>query len=162
MRALRSKSLEDRFWEKVNKTGHDCCWTWKAACIKGYGSIGNGKGKTILAHRLSWELRNGPIPTGKYILHKCDNTRCVNPEHLYVGDAVQNAKDCTSRGRAVSGKSVITDSDVAEIFRLHVNGMSNTEIARMYGVQQPAICKVLNGKTPRYARLIQQHCVAAR
>lgn len=157
MRTVRSESLESRFWKKVVVKGDNDCWPWVAATIQGYGCIGVGNGKTALASRVSWSMKHGPIPSGKYVLHSCDNPRCVNPAHLYVGTAADNSKDMVLRGRGVSGKSILTDLDVAEIHRMHFLGKTNTEIAEKFGVQQPAICKVLAGKTPRYMRLKIQH-----
>ena len=70
------RPLADRFWEKVNKANPDDCWLWSGATRKssGYGAIGDGKRpKSMLyAHRVSWELHNGPIPEGLGVLHKCD------------------------------------------------------------------------------------------
>ena len=59
-----------RFWDKVNKT--ESCWEWTANNVNGYGRIRH-QGKMVLAHRLSWQMANGPIPTGMLVFHKCDN-----------------------------------------------------------------------------------------
>ncbi|MGH7024521.1 MAG: HNH endonuclease signature motif containing protein [Caulobacteraceae bacterium] len=55
---------------------------------------------TRYAHRLAWELANGPIPDGLLILHKCDNPVCCNPDHLFLGTAADNHADCAAKGRA--------------------------------------------------------------
>lgn len=90
-------TLEQRFWLKVRKT--DDCWVWKAVCNSwGYGCF-KVNGKMVLAHRHSWEMANGPIPTNKKILHKCDNTRCVRPEHLFIGTHLDNMRDASMKGR---------------------------------------------------------------
>jgi hypothetical protein len=90
--------LKNRFLAMVNKT--DTCWLWAGTkCLKGYGKIGI-HGKTQRAHRVSWMLFNhSNISSKDLILHKCDVPSCVNPDHLYVGDAKQNGKDRDSRGR---------------------------------------------------------------
>lgn len=96
----KSRPLEERFWEKVRKT--DGCWEWTGAKAAGYGCIGGGPGKGLVkAHRLSWEMHNGPAPDGLCVLHHCDNPTCVRPDHLYVGTQKQNADDRESRGRLV-------------------------------------------------------------
>lgn len=93
-----SIDINKRFWDRVNKTFG--CWNWCGSLTKsGYGRIWYD-GKTLRAHRLSWQL-NCKEPIGnKLVLHKCDNPRCVNPKHLYLGTALENTTDCFSRGRA--------------------------------------------------------------
>jgi hypothetical protein len=73
-------SVQQRFWAKVRKG--DVCWNWTAALDHGgYGHF-RADGKTVRAHRFSYELHVGPIPVGLQIDHLCRNTRCVNPDHL--------------------------------------------------------------------------------
>jgi len=80
---MAKKTLEERFWEKVDMRGPDECWEWQA-CVAGpgYGRIGNRDGKTESAHRIAWELTFGAIPKGRQVLHICGNKLCVNPTHL--------------------------------------------------------------------------------
>ena len=63
-----------------------------------YGQLLVGR-KAVPAHRISWEIHNGPIPDGMCVLHICDNPKCVNPEHLFVGTRADNANDCYTKGR---------------------------------------------------------------
>jgi hypothetical protein len=95
-----TKSAQQRFDEKyvIADSG---CWLWQAAKNnRGYGVIGYGGGnKIVLAHRLSWMLYRGDVPTGLWVLHKCDIRDCVNPEHLYLGTIKDNARDHMQRGR---------------------------------------------------------------
>lgn len=94
----RSRPLVERFWEKVEKTAG--CWVWTGSRVfYGYGNIGGPGNKNIRAHRLSWELHNGPIPNGLCVLHTCDNPGCVRPDHLFLGTQKQNAEDKAQKGR---------------------------------------------------------------
>lgn len=98
-----------RFWRFVRKT--DGCWWWTgSANARGYGSIrpatgSSVRGKAKMAHRLAWELANGPIPEGHYICHRCDNPSCVNPAHLFVGTPSDNMRDCVAKGRSSIGRA---------------------------------------------------------
>lgn len=94
---FRSTPLRYRFFQKVSKS--EGCWLWKGTRnMKGYGTIKKDR-KTYRAHRVSWELHNGPIPEGKQVLHKCDMRSCVNPDHLYLGTNIENVRDKMVRGR---------------------------------------------------------------
>lgn len=94
--------LRERFWSKVDRSGD--CWMWTASRnASGYGRFGgSNSGGSYLAHRMCWELHNGPIPDGLCVLHRCDNPACVNPAHLWLGTRDDNNKDKTAKGRNVS------------------------------------------------------------
>jgi hypothetical protein len=95
-------SLEARFWRFVTKT--DGCWEWTGADNgHGYGAFSVARSKARAAHRVSWEIHNGQIPGRLWVLHKCDNRRCVNPSHLFLGDNTANVRDCVSKGRWSGG-----------------------------------------------------------
>lgn len=93
------KSNEERFCEKF--TISDGCWAWKGYINPqtGYGQISINK-KLISSHRASWTFNVGEIPKGAHICHTCDNRLCVNPEHLYVGNAKTNSQDRIRRNRS--------------------------------------------------------------
>lgn len=93
-----SKNIQERFFSFVEKT--ESCWNWTGSMREnGYGQFSLAN-KPIKAHRVSWLIFNGIIPTNKYILHKCDNRKCVRPDHLFVGTQKDNIADmiCKKRG----------------------------------------------------------------
>lgn len=134
------------------------CWLWTGAKNnKGYGQIGNC-GKIVLAHRVSFELHKGESIVGMQILHKCDTPACINPDHLFAGNAVENMKDMHSKGRGQHGSghrwAKLADSDVAEIRRISA-GMTHKHIAERYGVSRSAITQILSGK--RWSHATQEY-----
>ena len=90
------------FWKKVLKIDGGC-WEWQGSRLpSGYGTIhlrGCGENENHRAHRLSWFLHFGIIPDGMMVLHKCDNTRCCNPAHLFLGSNLDNMLDMVKKGR---------------------------------------------------------------
>ena len=88
-----------RFWTKVTVRTPDECWEWQANLGRGYGMFWFGK-VPVVAHRLSWMMLRGDIPENMLVLHKCDNRKCVNPNHLFIGTSSDNALDKVRKGRA--------------------------------------------------------------
>ena len=101
--APRTRPLADRLWEKVDKTGE--CWLWTARTDRyGYGKMRvgsrtDGSRRTVSASVVSYELENGPVPKGLWVLHHCDQPACVRPSHLYAGTPKRNSRDSVVRGR---------------------------------------------------------------
>lgn len=102
------KPLHIRFWAKVNKT--NSCWLWTSVKQgRGYGfftpsTVEGRKTKPgIMAHRMAWILKNGNIPSGKLVCHKCDNKLCVRPSHLFLGTQKQNTQDMIRKNRQRGG-----------------------------------------------------------
>lgn len=95
---------EQRFWSYVAKAGKKDCWPWIGSNFnnKGYGRLakrGGGRRRSRLAHRLAYSFAVGPIPKGKCVLHRCDNRKCCNPEHLFIGTIKDNNQDMWAKGR---------------------------------------------------------------
>ena len=166
------RPVKERFFEKVKKT--NSCWIWtgaKSGPKNNYGQIFHG-GKKIKAHRLSWQIHEGPIPEGMCVLHKCDNSSCVNPSHLFVGTKSDNMKDMVKKGRHWmilnpersslnnSGKAPwrkklrgelnhsakLTGNQVIKIRKMFSSGLAQKEIAKKFGVHVSTIRRINNGR----------------
>jgi len=137
---MKTKDIE-RFKSKYRES---CgCWIWKGSSfLNGYGQFYCDK-KNKKAHRIAWEIVNGPIPEGMLICHKCDVRSCVNPAHLYVGTQKENIKDCIERRRQRYAKR-----DSCE--RGHLYDENNTY---MYG--NIRVCRTCNrdNARERYRRM---------
>lgn len=93
------------FWAKQKVVGE--CWEWQGAvCADGYGSASVKGIATHAAHRIAYILVHGPTASSHlFVCHTCDNRKCVRPEHLFLGTALDNARDRTAKGRSVGSKS---------------------------------------------------------
>ena len=146
------RSPEDRLWAMVDKSGE--CWTTPGT---GYGKvrIGGRDEPTVSAHRLSYELANGPIPAGMQVLHRCDNPPCVRPGHLFLGSNLDNVADRVAKGRGAKGErlgSKLTEPDVVEIRRLRSQGMLQREIAERFAVTQETVSLIVLGRRWAHVR----------
>ena len=148
------EKFESRFMPEPNSG----CWLWLAYLdAAGYGRIGV-HGKSRKAHRISMFIYKGQNSALKYVLHKCDNPCCVNPDHLYVGDAKENAEDRERRGRGGDRRGVrngnfgsknhsskLTEDDVKKIRSL-LGTIGYVRLGRMFGVASSSIQGIANGK----------------
>lgn len=142
--ARPARDLAERFWEKVEKT--DGCWLWRSKIARdGYGHFTTANSVSQRAHRVAFELSYGPIPTGALVLHKCDNRRCVNPDHLFLGDYRDNARDMVAKGRQW-GRRKLTDDQVRLILKLLADGRSQQSIADEVGISQITVSRIKLGQ----------------
>lgn len=136
---------KERFLQKV-EVQTSGCHEWKSTIKRdGYGQF--WLNKSIRAHIAAWKLFKGEVPTGMCVLHHCDNRKCVNLDHLYIGTQKDNVRDMHSRKRFV-GHRTLTAQDVKDIRDRHqFIGWSQSEVADLYGVKQAAISKIKLNKT---------------
>jgi len=134
---------EKMFWKNVTKGDPNECWEWQGYINdSGYGQFRCGNGALLRAHRISYEIHKGAIPDGLIILHKCDNPRCVNPDHLSVGTHADNIHDMDQKGRRINsphygeshGMSKLTAELVRQIRDLADSGISYEEIGRRFAI----------------------------
>ena len=159
---LRRRLLEANFWAYVDKRGPAECWLWLGPRKKGpsgdYGRIefkikSLGFRKSYLAHRLSYEISVGPIPTGQEARHTCDVTLCVNHGHLEPGTHQQNMDDMRERGRARGARGAahykvkLTAANVHVIRVRLAAGDSTYAIGRDFGVHAQTIWCIKSGKS---------------
>lgn len=155
---FQNMTADERFWYNVDKNDFlsdsqsTHCWSWTGYTAgNGYGMFKSG-GKYVLAHRYSYTIHKGSIPDGLCVLHTCDNPECTNPNHLYVGTPMDNAKDKVSRGRSPSGeksgRARLTWNVINEIRHLWKTGKYlQKELAIKYGVPRSHISLIVNNKT---------------
>jgi len=129
------------------------CWAWLGATNDcGYGQISGW-----YAHRLSYEIHKGPIPEGLWVLHRCDNPPCSNPDHLFLGTAADNSADASRKGR-LDGKpnqrcgeevksSKLVSEQVLEIRTLADAGADLGELARRYSVSKDNVWLIARRKS---------------
>lgn len=150
--------LSKRFWSIVSVGEENACWEWRGAvCSAGYGKVGArvfGRRVTLGAHRVAWMLRCGSSPRGVFVLHRCDNRRCCNPGHLFLGTHQDNMNDMVAKGRQaralVNGRTKLSAEQVRSVRELRLAGLATSSIARVAGVSRAAIYYLLVGITHRW------------
>lgn len=135
----------ERFWQRVSKAGENDCWEWNRGKTGNvYGQLRIANNQAFGTHVFSYILHKGPVPAGLWVLHTCDNRRCVNPNHLYAGTPLQNMRDCSNRGRLkvpeLRGErcpaAKLTEDDVRAIRK--ASG-TNKELGEKYNVHSSLI-----------------------
>lgn len=149
----RKRDLFERLWEKVDVKAESECWEYKEYRNQdGYGVITTVGDKKILTHRVAFMSKNGIIPDGMRILHKCDNPPCCNPNHLFLGTQADNVRDMHQKGRATkvqgekSHKAKLTNEEVLEI-RATYNGGNRMGLSKKYKVHHNTIMWIVTNKS---------------
>lgn len=154
------------FEERAERDPATGCWNWSAyVAITGYGKYGRPGDPNTLAHRGSWVEANGPIPKGMLVCHKCDNRRCVNPKHLFLGTHADNSADAVAKGRQArgsrSGPAKLKEADVSIIKWCLEAGVKGAKLATLYGVTGAAIYSIADGSNWRHVKALQFNKEAA-
>ncbi len=138
-----------RFLSKFTKS--DECWEWQAGIDQdGYGKFWDGKNR-ISSHRYSWIFHFGNIPENLFVLHSCDNRKCVRPDHLFLGTNIQNMEDKIKKKRhsfgESNGQSKLKSNQIIEILSNHKNGISSKTMSNQFTVHKTSINNIIAGRT---------------
>lgn len=128
----RKKSAERWFHSQYSRG--DGCWEWKGTLNQG----GYGKFRSISASRVAWIYANGPISKGQQVCHSCDNRKCVNPDHLFLGSIADNMQDKVAKNRQAKGSkigvSILNEQMVLDIRKMRISGCEFEEIAKTFNI----------------------------
>lgn len=160
---LRESTLS-RFLARCVPSKTSDCIDWSGRLnYRGYGLLGavfaGKQGRVTYAHRIAWVLEHKEIPEGAMVLHRCDNPRCVNVDHLFLGSAKDNTADMVTKGRHPWRQGTrwqkLNAIDGERICDLRAAGCTQQQIADWFGVSRPLISMVLAGKIIHSAHLVQ-------
>jgi hypothetical protein len=138
-------SFEERFWARVEKT-EGGCWPWLSKLSdRGYGLVKVDK-KWVRAHRVAWRLTHGEHPAQLLVCHHCDNPRCCNPAHLFLGTHAANHADMVAKGRrrSKSGTVKLTAEQVIAARRRHP-AETYAKLAEEFGVAIETVKNAVRG-----------------
>jgi hypothetical protein len=130
------------------------CWLWQRSKLAtGYGKVPRETGH-VFAHRLSFEVFNGPIPRGLCVLHRCDTPACVNPDHLFLGTQMDNVRDARAKGRFanVGGRHAswldpkARMHRAAEIRQRRSAGDTVRSLAKTFGLSEVHVSRICSGR----------------
>jgi hypothetical protein len=130
----------------VNEDG---CWLWNGAKnLAGYGQL-NVDGQKVYAHRVSYIENKGEIIGNNVVMHSCNCTSCVNPDHLSQGTQAQNIQQASVEGRLAGGKvgrKKLSPNTVMLLRREYAAGYSMYAIAKMHNIPQTTVFGIVTGQ----------------
>lgn len=144
-----------RFGTKYAVNEETDCWEWQAGIgTQGYGrfKIQQPEPRTVYAHRVSFVMHAGAIPEGSLVLHKCDNRRCVNPAHLFLGSQLDNMQDMAKKGRDINRvgsknpNAKLSDTDVFDIYDFYEKTKSTLKVAAEWNITKNMAWLIVRGK----------------
>lgn len=141
---------EARFWAMVDIDWRPgACWAWRGESTAGagYGRF-KWRNRRVSANRFAFALANGRTPEGRFVCHHCDNPACVRPDHLFLGDAVSNAKDKVEKGRHAHGSragTAILDEEQVALIKAIPTSVPAASIGAAFGVRKSTIQKIRSG-----------------
>lgn len=151
------RTIDQRMTEKIDRRGANDCWPWIGSVNQGgYGRI-KVTGRVEAAHRVAFRLAHGAIADGLLVCHRCDNPRCCNPAHLFLGTDRDNAQDRARKGRGNQGRQSVNagvlnraakldDDAVRTIRRMRADtGATHRAIATAFGVSPRTVGEILSG-----------------
>ena len=148
--------MNTKFWNRVKITDQELCWEWQGPLYlpDGYGHCNFMKDKKRFcqSHRFAYADMIGPIPDGLLVCHKCDNPKCCNPFHLFLGTNAQNIQDAYDKGLIKPLKGIkhgmhkLSEADVLLIRKLVANGAVQRSLAPRFGVTVGMISMIVNRK----------------
>jgi len=152
---MHKRNREGLFWSHVDILSDNDCWNWELTVNDGgYGQTTKAEFGTSAAHRIAWQYTNGKLDSPIFVLHKCDNPKCCNPKHLYLGTHRDNMDDMVNRNRrkgkgcgAANGRAKLTQEQAEEI-REHYKKckISQEKIAGWYGISQRAVSAIIRNE----------------
>jgi hypothetical protein len=155
--ANQRASIFAQFWSKVQRADAKACWLWTGhVSDRGYGIFWLPLGpdaQRVRAHRFAWIASRGDIPDGLEVCHRCDVTRCVNPDHLFLGTRLDNHLDSVRKGRKRAwGLQKLNAAQVHDIRARAATGELHRLIAADYGVSRNTVSQIATRTTWAHLR----------
>lgn len=148
---VRGESLAERLWRHSMPVPECGCWIWLSSTNKRYGQL-NLRKSIVSAHRLSWQVFRGEIPEGMHVLHRCDVRECINPDHLYLGSDLENARDRVAHGtQNVPPRMLGSNHPMAlidEVTAIEIKNAvgTHTAISKRFGVSRSTVGHIKTGR----------------
>lgn len=162
-KTANSEEGQERFWRKVRVNSSEKCWEWISSfTMRGYGLFGcqlePTKRVSLYAHRISYRLAYGKFPPNLEVCHTCDNPKCVNPDHLFLGDQIDNVADMVKKERNHRGESTGTSklitNQVQQMRILHIQEkVPCIQIAKLFRMSLQQTSDICHGKAWKHLPL---------